>query len=66
MCPFVHILKDVRCRQLEKLQTGVDTVITDVKVVFLISFLYLFSSFEFAGGAERHKHAEWKARAILL
>ena len=42
MCPFVHILKDVRCRQLEKLQTGVDTVITDVKVVFLISFFYTF------------------------
>ena len=65
MCPFVHILKDVQCRQLEKLQTGVDTVITDVKVVFLI-FLYLFSSFEFAGSAEGHKHAEWQARAILL
>ena len=54
---------DAQCRQLEKLQTGVDTVIADVKVVF--PFCY-FSSFQFSGGAEGHKHAEWKAGAIFL
>ena len=42
-CPMLDILKDVLCRQLEKLQTGVDTVITDVKVVFPFALLISFS-----------------------
>ena len=55
----------IQCRQLEKLQTGVDTVITDVKVVFPFGLFFLLS-FEFLGRAKGHKHAEWEARAILL
>ena len=40
------MLKRVLCRQLEKLQLGVDTVITDVKVFFHFFFFSHVSNFE--------------------
>ena len=40
---FSYILiEPIECRQLEKLQIGVDRVINDVKVTFTNTYVYLF------------------------